>query len=276
MLKQKQRLWAALALWAVFSSPNRALRAEIRKIQDNSFLLEEAYNQEEGVIQHIQYFQYMKDKTWVYAFTQEWPVQGQRHQLSYTIPGLRTGGTAEAGLGDFFINYRHQTVLKGPLAVAPRLSLLLPSGDYKRGLGSGSVGLQSNIPISVEFRERWVSHWNLGATYIPNAKATDGSRTGIKGFNYGASVICLVNDKFNLMLESVGTRSQSVISNGAVKAEKSFFLNPGMRYAFDFKSGLQVVVGVSFPVGLAPSSGEYGSLLYLSFEHPLKKKNAGS
>lgn len=29
-----------------------------REIQDNSFLLEEAYNQEDGVIQEIQTFQY--------------------------------------------------------------------------------------------------------------------------------------------------------------------------------------------------------------------------
>jgi len=274
MDKRKQMFLTILALWAVFSSPNRALAAEIRKIQDNSFLLEEAYNQEAGVIQHIQYYQYMKDKTWVYSFTQEWPVPGQRHQLSYTIPGLRAADTGKGGLGDILINYRHQTVLKGSLAVAPRLSMLLPSGDYKRGLGSGSIGLQGNIPISVELKERWVSHWNLGTTYIPNAKAIDGSRADIKGYNYGASIIYLVNDRLNLMLETLGTRSQSVISNGAVKAEKAFFLNPGMRYAFDFKSGLQVVVGLSFPVGLSPSRGEYGSFLYLSFEHSLKGNNA--
>lgn len=49
---------------------------EIRKIQDNSFLIEEAYNQERGVVQHIQTFQIMKDDSWIYTFTQEWPVPG--------------------------------------------------------------------------------------------------------------------------------------------------------------------------------------------------------
>lgn len=33
----------------------------VQKIRDNSFLLEAAYNQEAGVIQHIQAFQYMRD-----------------------------------------------------------------------------------------------------------------------------------------------------------------------------------------------------------------------
>ncbi len=37
------------------------------KIMDNSFLLEEAYNQELGVIQHIQTFQYLeKSENWEY------------------------------------------------------------------------------------------------------------------------------------------------------------------------------------------------------------------
>lgn len=33
---------------------------EKKRIEDNSFLLEEAYNQEEGVIQYIQSYQYSK------------------------------------------------------------------------------------------------------------------------------------------------------------------------------------------------------------------------
>lgn len=59
---------------------------EVKKIQDNSFLIEEAYNQEDGVVQHIQMFQYLKkSKDWVYTFTQEWPVPKQTHH----VPGDR-------------------------------------------------------------------------------------------------------------------------------------------------------------------------------------------
>src|SRR5262245_48740936 len=55
-----------------------------RPIQDNSFLLEEAYNQEPGVVQHISFFTYAAEsEAWLYAFTQEWPAPGDaRHQLS--------------------------------------------------------------------------------------------------------------------------------------------------------------------------------------------------
>src|ERR1700751_5429940 len=62
-------------------------------IQDNSFLVEEAYNQNFGVVQHISSFtRFWDSKDWVYTFTQEWPVPGDvRHQLSYTLMALHAG-----------------------------------------------------------------------------------------------------------------------------------------------------------------------------------------
>src|SRR5262245_17587450 len=44
-------------------------------IADNSFLIEEAYNQEAGVVQHISVFQRdWRSSAWAYSFTQEWPL----------------------------------------------------------------------------------------------------------------------------------------------------------------------------------------------------------
>jgi hypothetical protein len=47
-----------------------------------------------------------------------------------------------------------------------------------------------------------------------------------------------------------------------------FFLSPGMRWAYNFRNGLQIVPGIAAPIGVAPSWGEKGFILYLSFEHP--------
>src|SRR5215470_585858 len=68
--------------------------AEPKTIQDNSFLVEEAYNQEFGVVQHISSFiRLWESKDWAYSFTQEWPVPGDaRHQLSYTLVMTEAGG----------------------------------------------------------------------------------------------------------------------------------------------------------------------------------------
>jgi hypothetical protein len=242
---------------------------EVRKIQDNSFLLEEAYNQEDGVIQHIQAFQLMEGSNWAYSFTQEWPMPTQKHQFSYTIPYLRVDEPeTETGFGDVLVNYRYQAVLQDQIAFSPRISLITPTGDDEHGLGSDAWGLQGNLPLSVEIADRWVTHWNLGTTFIPNARGLDGSQADITGFNYGASFIYIVNDDLNLMLELVGNTNETVGDGGRIETESSFFINPGMRFAIDFDSGLQIVPGLSFPIGVGPSEGEFGVLFYLSLEHP--------
>src|SRR3954466_5210234 len=61
---------------------------EAPSIQDNSFLIEEAYNQEDGVVQHITSFQRLTtSRDWVYTLTDEWPLRSIKHQLSLTLAG---------------------------------------------------------------------------------------------------------------------------------------------------------------------------------------------
>lgn len=260
-----------LALIMVAVLPLQVMAEETKKIQDNSFFLEEAYNQEAGVVQHIQSFMYLKkSKDWIYTFTQEWPVPKETHQLSYTIPVVHiTDPTNSSGIGDIALNYRYQAVLKDHIAVAPRLSVILPTGDYKKGHGTDTVGLQTNIAMSVELSDKFVTHWNLGATYTPRSKESGGARADTTAFNYGASLIYLATENFNFMLETAGTSGESVQPDGSRQQSNTFFINPGVRFAINFKSGLQIVPGISMPIGIGPSKGELGGLGYLSFEHPL-------
>lgn len=240
------------------------------KIMDNSFMVEEAYNQEDGVIQHIFAYQYLINaKTWGLTFTEEWPVPGQTHQLSFTLPVNHLDSPSEeTGVGDIALNYRYQLMFKDPIALAPRFSLILPTGDYKKGLGSDALGYQINIPLSVDLSEKWVTHWNMGLTYTPDSKESGGAEGDTLASNFGSSFIYSVTEKFNLMLEAVWYSTESVQSGGATKRDDTLFINPGMRGAIDFKSGLQIVPGIAFPIGIGPSKGEYGVFLYLSLEHP--------
>jgi len=260
----------AVFISAVMLSAAPAFAGEYREIQDNSFLIEEAYNQEDGVIQHIQTYQYMKGDSWLYTFTQEWPVPNQDHQLSYTVPieRINDGGQDDTGVGDVALNYRYQAVFKEGLAFAPRFSLILPTGDEKKGLGTGTVGYQVNFPLSIKLAERWVTHYNMGVTFTPNSKDATGAKADTVATNYGASAIFLASKNLNLMLEVVGGTDQTVQGNGVTAAENSLLVNPGFRYALDFGK-LQVVPGIAFPVGFGPSKGEYGAFAYLSFEHPM-------
>lgn len=262
--------WIGICMMLTAVIPCSAEEVEVAKIHDNSFLIEEAYNQEPGVIQHIQAFHYEKDATWGYSFTQEWPVPRQTHQLSYTIPVFHIySSSEETGLGDIAANYRYQAIFQDPIAFSPRLSLLLPTGNYKRGLGSGALGFQTNLPLSVELTDRWVTHWNAGLTWTPNHRGEEGDKADTVDFNLGASLIYLLSENLNLMCEAYWSSIESVEKDGKKERDHTFLINPGLRYAVNFESGLQIVPGIAFPIGLGPSHGDYGVFLYLSFEHPL-------
>ncbi|MEQ8224979.1 MAG: transporter [Candidatus Eremiobacterota bacterium] len=262
-------------LFAGEKDPNEPQQKEPEKLQDNSFLIEEAYNQEPGIVQHIQSYQYnSNDESWVYIFTQEWPLHGKKHQISFLIPVMHlTDDTSATGTGDILINYRYQLVDKDKVALSPRFSVIIPTGNYKKGLGTGSFGFQTNIPLSVELSEEFVTHWNIGLTVTPGAREPGGASANTIGFNYGASIIWLTSEHFNLMFEAAGTSNENVIADDlgriSTPKEDSFFINPGMRFAINCDSGLQIVPGISFPIGVGPSEGENGVFLYLSFEHKM-------
>jgi len=255
--------------YCLLTASLNASAEDAKRIEDNSFLIEEAYNQEEGVIQYIQSYKYSKKtKNWNYTFTNEIPMLSQTHQFSFTVPLARVGDdpTFQSGLGDTALNYRYQLIKNEDLALSPRFSVILPTGQHKKGLGNGATGYQVNIPLSVDLADKWVSHWNAGATYTPNAREASGLRADIRGTNHGASLVYLHSETLNFLVEYVRNEDQAVQSDGSKAWEKSAFINPGFRYAKNYESGWQVVSGVSFPIGVGPSRKDNGILFYLSFE----------
>lgn len=213
-------------------------------IADNSFLIEEAYNQEPRVVQHINTLMRFNGR-WAYSFTQEWPVRVQRHQVSYTVP-------VERGVGDVALNYRHQVAGSEALAFAPRVSLLLPTGNADRGFGTGGVGYQMNLPLSIGAGPRLVTHWNGGVTFSPAIDETV--------YNAGASAIFRAHPMVNLMLE--------LAWSGIDGGQDELLLNPGVRWAHNIpgRAGLQVVPGIAVPIEIG-GEGTTGVFLYLSLEH---------
>jgi hypothetical protein len=254
---------------------------DFERIKDNSFLLEEAYNQEKGIIQHVSSFQYMNDKYWTYTFTEKWPLKSQKHQISVTIPVFRYYYTTmfnfdktvydKTGLGDMSLNYRYQAILTERFAFSPRLSLIIPTGNYKKGFGNGVIGYQANMPFSF-ICSRWlVTHYNIGLTYTPNEKDGPDNNTDVTNINYGSSAVFLLSRNFNLMFEvACNDTFYKTDTFGTIK-DNSLLLNPGFRFAINFKSGLQIVPGLAMPIGIGPSEGTYGVFAYLSFEHLLRK-----
>jgi hypothetical protein len=207
---------------------------------------------------------------WAYSYTEEWPVRGQTHQASVTFNAARPED-AKAGLCDLALNYRWQAVGSGdaPVAFAPRLTFLVPTGDASRAHGSGGVGLQVNLPLSAVLSRDLVTHVNLGATYVPSARVSSAESAPSGTLSAGQSLVWLAHPRLNLLVEALYTTSELSAKAGLRRAE-TFTLNPGVRGAIDFDNGLQVVPGVSVPIGLGPSRGETAVLFYLSLEHPFR------
>ena len=241
------------------------------QIQDNSFLIEEAYNQEAGVVQHISAFSRAEGGAWLYTFTQEWPLGGIDHQLSYSLPFLDPGSGVGAGIGDIAINYRHQLTgdPQARLLVAPRLSVLLPTGSEVGGRGAGTFGVQGNLPVSAVLAPAVVGHLNVGATLFPSAHGPLDSRATATALNLGGSAIWLARPWLNVLLEAVWLSQSVVVGEGVTDRLESAFINPGLRWAVDV-GAVQVVPGVSYTIGIGPSRGDDALFLYLSLEHSFR------
>ena len=245
-------------------------------IRDNSFLIEEAYNQEWGVVQHVGTFRRIRGgRGWGATFTQEWPAPGERHQLSYTIPVERSGSSElSTGIGDVALNYRYQVPVRpgSPLAIAPRLSILAPIGDDSKGRGAGAAGLEVNLPASLELSRLLVTHFNVGGSWTPSARNPIGERATTTGVFVGQSLVALLHPKLNFLVEAVWSQDEGVAGPDRTERARAFVIAPGIRGAIDFASGLQVVPGVAFPIGVGPSEGEESIYLYLSLEHPFRRR----
>nr|MBA2742888.1 transporter [Chthoniobacterales bacterium] len=242
-------------------------------VQDNSFLVEEAYNQEAGVVQHILSITHQvtrmagpDERAWQFVFTQEWPAFSQTHQLSYTVPYdyVSMDGDSDHGFDDVLLNYRLQVFTESETrpAFAPRLSLILPTGDRNQGFGNDAVGCQLNLPVSKVVSDRWTLHGNAGATVVPDVQGHD-----LVSYNLGASAIYAVTPTFNLMLETTANWDDELDERGHAERNLSALISPGIRYAFNHKNDAQTVIGIAAPIGITSHAPDYGVILYVSFEH---------
>ena len=208
--------------------------------------------------------------TWAYTFTQEWPVPDHwRHQLSYTLVDARNDQDLNPSFGDLLLNYRYQIIGNGDtkFAVSPRATLIVPSGSVKNGSGYGAAGLQAVVPASLVLNRHFVS--SLRPRRNPHSARPRRRHDVAASYGYNAigSLIWLAHPRLNGMFETSWTSSHLVSRPHGTDVQNTLWLAPGMRGAFNFKSGLQIVPGIAYVAGVGPSSGDHGTFFYLSFEH---------
>lgn len=261
---------ALLAAGLLLSPPAAPVAAQEKIIQDNSFMIEEAYNQEPGVVHHIATFAHHRAGEWGSAFTQEWPLGGIRHQLSYTVPVQGAGGT---GLGDVMLHYRLQLLgsAEHALAMSPRLSALLPTGSARAGRGAGGFGIQAALPVAWNFAPRLTAVANVIGTIVPRAENPAGDAATTLELGLGGSLIWSLHPRLNLLVEGIWSRGDDVIGDGRTTAGEEAWLNPGVRWSFNLAGDWQVVPGVAYTIGVGPTHGEDAVFLYFAVEHPFRR-----
>jgi hypothetical protein len=252
-------LRAALVLIAASASaataqtsrdPNRPF-----EIADNSFLVEEAFNQEAGIFQNILLFQRPHGREWSLEFTQEWPVITQRHQFSFTVPLEAVKPPAAEGYdvarGTIALTYRYQLTMEegAGVAVSPRVSVLVPRDD-------GAVGMQFNLPVSKQFANIY-AHANAGFT------ADGDTRWHVAG-----SLIYRAWPMVHLMLESVYRLDEHESATGM---EDGWLVSPGVRAGFNLGDH-QLVVGAAVPMGLLNDYDTQDFIAYISWELPFMRR----
>jgi hypothetical protein len=251
----------ASATTTASANPNRPF-----EIADNSFLVEEAFNQERGIFQNIFTATRGSSGGWDGSYTQEWPVGGMRHQFSYTVPFSTMSG--QGGVGDVLINYRVQaTEEHGHVpAISPRVSVILPNGP-REARANKTAGWQLNLPVSKQFGNLYM-HWNAGLTFVPGAR--DASRSGtspnLLSPTIAASAIVRVKPMLNVLCEAVAARNE-MLEDGRVRRERALTLSPGFRGGWNI-GPRQVIVGAAVPVTLAGGTRDVGVLTYFSYELP--------
>ena len=256
---------AGLSVLAATAHPASAQgRVSAFGISDNSFLVEEAYNQEPGIFQNIFVMTRLRPGEWFGAFTQEWPLFSQRHQVSYTIPLQRSFG--ESDIDDLLLNYRVQLGKgeNGRPAFAPRLTAVLPMSKESQDLQGLVPGWQFNLPLSYE-RGRVAVHGNAGATIVKQT-LDDGTELWSTSPFLAGSIIWAARRMLHPMFEVYSEWSDES-DTGERTATVTFV--PGVRTGWDFGDH-QFVLGLGLTITKSEQT-RMGGLAYVSYELPFRK-----
>ncbi|MBB4637330.1 hypothetical protein FHS01_003366 [Longimicrobium terrae] len=214
------------------------------QIEVSGLWVEEAYNQEAGVLQQTVRGAAGEDG-WTVEVEQEWPILSERHQLSLEV---EAGGDGVEAVG---AGYR-LLVLGGddePLTLSPGIAVEYP-------MDSGDVEFQALLPLAVQVAENWTAN-ALGAVNLTVEEEEK------REWFAGGSLFWRARPYANLIVEAVYTRGDSPFP-GDGQVESAYVL-PGVQVAVPV-GGLHLVPGVGVPVGFGPSRGRAGVMLYLSTE----------
>lgn len=242
-------------------------------ITGNTFLIEDAYNQDARVVQHILKFSFTKpsDENLIF-FAQEWPLFSHAHQIGFSFyyAWLLRGEDVVVPIRPLSVNYRYQLVDEDQwAAMAPRISIVLP---LKKDYPYGNIGYQFNVPVSKRVHEKWIAHVNAGVMLQPKVDVNLPEKKNIYSYHAGAGLYWLLHPKFNITLEWLSEFRDDYVWDddwgGEIKKNYSIhWINPGVRFAFH-AGPVEFVPGFCVPLQVHGKKKPKTAYLSVSMEHP--------
>ena len=189
----------------------------------------------------------MNRSGWDASFTQEWPLGGVAHQVSYSVPFDRSG------VGEAMVHYRYQALSDSarPPAFSPRVSLIIPR-----------AGSESGVQVALPFSKRagpFYLHANAGVTH--HADQLDSWA--------GGSVVWRQSSSLNLLVEAIVQSFEEPGEEHAARHSQTT-VAPGFRKSLRFDDK-ELVFGLAAPITMAPDASTSAAFVYLSYELPFKK-----
>ncbi len=235
-------------------------------IVDNSFLVEETFNQDPGIIQTT--FTWLRDDAggWAGAIAQDWPLRVHRHQFSYTLPW--DGGGLPSHVGQVVVSYRYQfvEVSEESPGVGARVSVILPTG---RPGDDNRPGLQAAVPMTAVWKRLHV-HANAGVTWIHRVRSDTGTAASLTSPYVAGSVVWPTASMFQLMLEDVVEFDSFLDADARRGRRTTMTVSPGLRGGWNVGRN-QVVLGAAMPVDTSGRGSSVSVLGYVSLEGPFRR-----
>jgi len=169
------------------------------------------------------------------SYSQSWPLPDEHNQVGFTFTYTLPDHTP-SGPDDLYLNYTRQILVeeKQGITLSPSFSLILPSGNVKKGLGFNTVGFELDIPVSKRWNNYLVSHFNVGFSFFPKAEQIDNlggtSIHNLSFFNVGTSLIWLVHRRFNVLTEFLENVGDNISDFRHTNRYNQTIINLGMRF----------------------------------------------
>jgi hypothetical protein len=244
-------------------------------LPDDSYLVEIANNVSPGHLHSITTCTVLRapGRDTACGLTQEMSIGGGKHLFSYTASYSFLDSNKVKGVGDIALTYRRQLTGDEDWAVvSPRVTVFIPTGNVNKGLGSGSLGFQFNLPVTKRLSESFLANFNAGTTILPSVKGQDEAgrdiRRALAAYNLGGSLVWVAHKNFNPLIEYVENFASEIGETGRVIRFNEHVLSPGAGFAWKF-GNLKISPGIALPVTFSRGEVRTGVLFYIGIENTI-------